>query len=98
MATYSELMAKAQKLIEEAQAARQAEIAGAITEIKAKMAEYGISVQDLQTRSRRAPRASKGAAAKAVRIVGPDGQVWTGGRGRKPNWVKQAEAAQSGGT
>ena len=47
MATYSELMAQAQKLMAEAEQARKSELASVIADIKAKMKQYGITVADL---------------------------------------------------
>ena len=47
MATYSELMAQAQALMNQAEQARKNELATTIADIKAKMKQYGITVADL---------------------------------------------------
>lgn len=47
MTTYKELQAQIEQLRKQAEELRQAEIAGVIAEIKAKMNEYGITGADL---------------------------------------------------
>ncbi|MBX3608551.1 MAG: H-NS histone family protein [Hydrogenophaga sp.] len=89
MATYSELMAQAQSLMAQAEQARKDELAGVITDIKAKMKQYGITVADLGGTSTK--RAAKPAAAPKYR--GPNGELWAGGPGRKPQWVRDVLAA-----
>lgn len=90
MATYSELMAQAQSLMAQAEQARKDELAGVIADIKAKMKQYGITVADLGG-STGARRAAKPAAAPKYR--GPNGELWAGGPGRKPQWVRDVLAA-----
>jgi DNA-binding protein H-NS len=78
MASYIELKQQAEDLLKQAEAARKAEIASAIADIKAKMAAYGITLDDLGGRARarkgrkakpgrpdRAAKAAKGAKAAA---------------------------------
>lgn len=92
MATYNELMAQAKALMEQAEQARKDELAGAIADIKAKMKEYGITVADLGG----ATRARTGGTSKAkapAKYRGPNGELWAGGPGRKPEWVRAAIAA-----
>ena len=91
MATYLELKQKAEKLMAEAEEMRQKEIDDVIADIKEKIKAYGLSAQDLGlgggTTRRKGP-ASKSTAA--VKYRGPNGETWSGGRGRKPQWVTQA--------
>jgi DNA-binding protein H-NS len=92
MATYSELMAQAQNLMAQAEQARKNELAGVIADIKAKMKQYGITVADLGGGSGGGgKRAAKTAAAPKYR--GPNGELWAGGPGRKPQWVRDVLAA-----
>lgn len=86
MATYSELMAQAQALMQQAEEARKNELASAIADIKAKMKQYGITVADLGGAAGGAKKASKSKAAAKYR--GPNGELWAGGPGRKPEWVR----------
>lgn len=94
MATYSELMAQAQNLMAQAEQARKTELASVIADIKAKMKQYGITVADLGGASaggaKRGPKAKTTAAPK---YRGPNGELWAGGPGRKPQWVRDVLAA-----
>lgn len=81
MASYKELKSQAEDLMRQAEAARKAEIGAAISEIKAKMAAYGITLADLGGKARatkgRKPKAAKpvkaakGAKAKVVKARKP---------------------------
>ena len=90
MATYIELMEKAQQLMAEAEQVRQKEIEAVIADIRQKMETYGLTAQDIGGTA--APR-KRGTGAKtkgAVKYRGPNGETWSGGRGRKPRWVQEA--------
>lgn len=91
MATYSELMAQAQALMAQAEQARKDELSEVIAGIKAKMKQYGITVADLGGGTARKPGKSKSSAPAKYR--GPNGELWAGGPGRKPQWVRDALAA-----
>jgi DNA-binding protein H-NS len=86
MSTIAELqaqMAAIQKQIDEQRATGKRE---AIIEIKAKMAEFNITIDDLQ---------SKGVRVKVPSVVKyrkSASETWVG-RGPKPQWVKDVEAA-----
>jgi len=94
MATYLELKQKAEKLMQEAEEMRIKELNDVIADIKGKIAAYGLTAQDLglpgAPRRRRAPSPK---AAPTVKYRGPNGQTWSGGRGRKPQWVVDALAS-----
>lgn len=94
MATYSELMKQAQSLMAQAEQARKDELSGAIADIKAKMKQYGITVADLgggaSAGGRKASKSKSGAAPK---FRGPNGELWAGGPGRKPQWVRDVLAS-----
>lgn len=100
MATYQELKEQAEKLLAEAERMREQETADAIADIKEKIRVYGLTAEDLGLarsagpgRAGRAPaRAAKSPAP--VKYRGPNGETWSGGRGRKPQWV--VEALQQG--
>ncbi len=93
MATYSELMAQAQSLMVQAEQARKNEIASVIADIKAKMKQFGITTADLGNASggRKSGKSSKSAAPAKYR--GPNGELWAGGPGRKPEWVRSVLAS-----
>jgi DNA-binding protein H-NS len=95
VATYQELKQQAEQLMAEAERVREQEIADAIADIKAKIELYGLTAADLGlARSVGGPGMARGKPAKsaksAVKYRGPNGETWSGGRGRKPQWVVQA--------
>lgn len=88
MATYLELKAKAEKLLQEAEALRQQELAEVIQEIKTKMAEYGITVADLGGTAKPKAKTGKKVGAVAPKYRNPQtGETWSG-RGRAPKWLE----------
>ena len=97
MTTYAELKAQADALNARAEIARKQEIAEVVQRIKADMKEYGITVLDIGghviTGKSKAAKTKSTAPAK---YKGPNGELWAGGLGRRPEWVRQVLAA--GGT
>lgn len=96
MANYLELRAKGEKLLAEAEELRVKELNDVIQDIKEKIKAYGLSAQDLGLSSGTAGRRKRSGSAppKAVaKYRGPNGETWSGGRGRKPRWVTEALAA-----
>lgn len=94
MSSYADLMNQAQALMQQAEQLRKAEVAEVIREIKAKMLEFGITPADLGGAG--AARAKGGGAAKVkgeAKYKGPNGELWAGGLGRKPEWVRTVLAA-----
>lgn len=93
MATYLELKEKAEKLLQEAEELRLKEIEQVIADIKEKIRTYGLSAQDLGLAGSTGPRRRKAAAERSsapAKYRGPNGETWSGGRGRKPQWVVDA--------
>lgn len=89
MATYKELISQIEQLKTQAEEARHNELISAISEIRQRMAELGITMEDLAGTSK---RARKSAAAAAVKYRNPQtGQGWSG-RGRTPHWITEAES------
>jgi len=84
MANYLELKAQAEKLLQQAEELRKHEVAEVIKDIKNKMAEYGISIADLESSKKTYTK-----AASVVKYRGPNGEEWSG-RGRSPAWIKEA--------
>lgn len=91
MATYTDLINQAQALMAQAEQVRKQELANVIADIKAKMKEYGISLEDLGGSSTR--KAAGGKSKAPAKYRGPNGELWSGGPGRKPEWVKSVLAA-----
>lgn len=92
MATYSELMAQAQSLMAQAEQARKEELSAVIADIKAKMKQFGITVADLGGMSG-AKKAVKSKSSAPAKYRGPNGELWAGGPGRKPEWVRAVLAS-----
>jgi DNA-binding protein H-NS len=88
MTTYSELKAQAAELLKQAERLRKEEIKGVVAEIKARMAEYGVTIDDLKAPAK---GGIKGQPVKAKYRNPETGATWTG-RGKPPNWLKEAEA------
>lgn len=92
MASYLELKAQAEKLLQQAEEVRKQEAAAVIAEIKAKIAQYGISAKDLGFAGASAKKSAGDAAAPAAaKFKGPNGELWSG-MGRQPLWLKDALA------
>lgn len=89
MATYIELKQQAEALLAEAEIVRKQEITEVVQSIKAQMKEYGLTVADLggsaSTGQRKVAKSKSTAPAK---YRGPNGELWAGGLGRKPEWVR----------
>ncbi|MEX3933620.1 H-NS family nucleoid-associated regulatory protein [Paraburkholderia phymatum] len=84
MATYKQLTAQLEKLQKEMEQAREQEVTQAIAEIKQKIAEYGITAEELGFSDKaHAPRK----AALPPKYRNPKtGETWSG-RGRAPAWL-----------
>ena len=95
MATYLELKAKAEKLMAEAEEVRAKELNEVIADIKEKMLAYGLTGSDigLGGAGKRKSPSSGSKTAAVIKYQGPNGEAWSGGRGRKPNWVVEMLAA-----
>jgi DNA-binding protein H-NS len=88
MATYVELKEQAEDLMRQAEAARKAEIGAAIAEIKAKMAMYGITLEDLGGKAKAARGRKSKLAAKAAKTVKATKDKAKLAKTRKPVAVK----------
>ncbi|MEA3119414.1 MAG: DNA-binding protein [Paraburkholderia sp.] len=85
MATYLQLTEQLAKVHAQMEAAREKEVAAAIAQIKAKIAEYGITAEELGFAIKRTRKAKSGGLPPKYRNP-QTGQTWTG-RGRVPSWL-----------
>lgn len=103
MATLQELLAQREELEKQISSTQNAERSDAITKVKALMAEYNLSIEDLQktTRGPRkdeqhadlSARGSKKGSTVAPKYKDPEsGATWSG-RGLKPKWLQAAIAS-----
>jgi DNA-binding protein H-NS len=86
MANYKELKEQLNKLNEEAEAARLAELQTVIQAVRTKVAEYGLTVEDVFGPQRARRRVMKTPAQPKYRDP-KTGVTWSG-RGREPAWIK----------
>lgn len=87
MATYQELKDQAAALLAKAEEMRQLEVDGVIATIKTQIQTYGLTAHDLGLSL--APKV-KSQSTNPIKYRGPNGEGWTGGRGRKPDWILAA--------
>jgi DNA-binding protein H-NS len=93
MPTVAELIAQKAELEKQIADAQREEKSGAIAQVKALMAQHGLTVADLV--ANRGPSAGRQAGPKAGGKVAAKyrdpatGNSWSG-RGLKPNWLKAA--------
>ena len=90
MSTYAELQDQIKHLQQQAEALRAAEKNQVIADVRALIAQYGITSRDLGLANGVVGVKSK--APAMVRFVGPHGETWSG-RGRQPQWFKDALAS-----
>lgn len=92
MDDYKELLKQRETLEQRIKAARQAAIAGAIEQVRALVAEFDLTPQDVFPPAR-------GRSAAAGTKVAPKyrdpatGKTWTG-RGKPPDWIRGQDRAQ----
>ncbi|WP_082722059.1 MULTISPECIES: H-NS family nucleoid-associated regulatory protein [unclassified Burkholderia] len=86
MATYRELRAQADALMQQAENARQAELQAILDEVRARVAEYGLTPDQVFGRGPRKARAVQASLPPKYRDP-KTGATWSG-RGREPAWIK----------
>lgn len=86
MATYRELRAQADALMQQAENARQAELQAILDEVRARVAEYGLTPDQVFGRGPRKARAVQAGLPPKYRDP-KTGATWSG-RGREPAWIK----------
>ncbi|MFV8530377.1 H-NS family nucleoid-associated regulatory protein [Ralstonia pseudosolanacearum] len=84
MATYKDLLAQKAKLEEQLEAARQAELATAIQQVRQVVQEYGLTAEDLGLATKAKKR--KGTVVAPKYMDPKTGATWSG-RGRAPAWI-----------
>jgi len=93
MATYIELKQQADALLAEAEIVRKQEITEVVQRIKAKMKEYDLTLADLGGSAAGGQRkVAKSKSTAPAKYRGPNGELWAGGLGRKPEWVRVIQA------
>jgi DNA-binding protein H-NS len=90
MITVSELLAQKAAIEQQIAEAQRAERAGAVAKVRALMAEHGLTLADLTSKSA-TPKRSGAKVAPKYRDAAT-GNTWSG-RGLQPRWLKQALAS-----
>lgn len=86
---YRDLLAQAAELDRQIASAREVEAADAIAEIKAKITEFGFTVEDVfSTKKARKQRERSGLTYRDP----ASGATWSG-MGREPGWIKGKDRA-----
>jgi DNA-binding protein H-NS len=93
MKSYKELQVEIQELQARAEKLREAEMQKAVEEIRQKMAEYGLSVQDLGGVARRGRKSGSTGVVKPKYRNPETGDTWTG-RGKPPRWIAGKDKEQ----
>lgn len=94
MSTVAELLAQKAELDKKIAELQREERASAIAQVKALMAQHGLSIADLTPRAQAVrpgekPRPNAGVKVAAKYRDPATGNSWSG-RGLKPNWLKAA--------
>ncbi|MBK4737328.1 H-NS histone family protein [Noviherbaspirillum pedocola] len=95
MATYKDIQNQIAELQRAAEEARAKEVQGAVEQIRTLMADYDLSIEDIQGASK-GKKSGKGAKSKAqgkVQYRDNDGNTWSG-RGRMPGWLHGKDKEQ----
>ena len=91
MSNLKELLAQKAALDKQIEEAARNERSDAIAKVKSLMAEHGLSISDLGTRSPAKPTRPTGSKVAAKYRNSATGESWSG-RGLRPNWLKAALA------
>ncbi|HEX8826855.1 MAG TPA: H-NS histone family protein [Xanthobacteraceae bacterium] len=88
MPSYKELLAQRESLERQIEEAKSREYAEVLNEIKQKMSDYGITLQELAGgRGAKVAKASRGRTGVAPKYRDPEsGSTWSG-RGKPPKWI-----------
>ncbi|AJG19503.1 H-NS family nucleoid-associated regulatory protein [Cupriavidus basilensis] len=93
MATYKQLLAEKEKIEAQLVEVRATEVAGVIEQIRALMAQYELTAEDIAPKRRRGRPAASAAPTEKIKVSLPPkyqdpktGATWTG-RGRAPAWL-----------
>jgi DNA-binding protein H-NS len=91
MTTIAQLLAQKAALEAQIEAARKAENAEAIAQVKALIAEHGLTQQDIFGGAKRGRKASGSVAPKYKDPI--SGKTWSG-RGKAPKWIEGQDRNQ----
>ena len=91
MPTLKDLLAQKESIERQIEETKKEERADAVAKVRTLMAEYGLSVSDLGTKSPAKGKGGGGAKVAAKYRNASTGETWSG-RGLQPRWLKGAIA------
>ncbi|MBK7720610.1 MAG: H-NS histone family protein [Giesbergeria sp.] len=92
MQSYKELVKQREALDQQINQARQQELAGAVSQVRALVTEFGLTAQDVFPSGR--ARSSSSGSKVAPKYRDPaTGKTWTG-RGKAPRWIQDQNRDQ----
>lgn len=93
MTTLNELIKQKEALEAQIEAARKSEISDAVAKVKALVAEYGLTAQDIFGGAKRGRKAGSGGTVAPKYRDPATGATWTG-RGKAPKWIDGKDRTQ----
>ena len=94
MTSYKELLKQREALEQQISEARRRELSDAVAQVRALVAEHGLTVQDVFPSGKSAGKAARSTTAGtkvAPKYRDPaTGQTWTG-RGKAPKWIQNQD-------
>ncbi|MFZ3126225.1 MAG: H-NS histone family protein [Acidovorax sp.] len=92
MSSYKELLKQREALEQKINEARRNELSQAVAQVRALVAEFGLTVQDVFPTGR--ARSASAGSKVAPKYRNPaTGQTWTG-RGKPPKWIQNESREQ----
>ena len=97
MTSYKELLKQREALEQQISEARRRELSDAVSQVRALVAEYGLTAQDVFPAGKAAGKTGRSSTAGSK--VAPKyrdpatGQTWTG-RGKAPKWIEGRDRGQ----
>lgn len=91
--SYKELIAQREALEKQIAEARQTEVAAAIATVRALVADFQLTADDVFTQDRRQRSSTAGAKVEPKYRNPATGETWTG-RGKAPRWIADQDRSQ----
>ena len=94
MTTYKELLKQREALEQQIQEARERELADAVGKVRALVAEYGLTSDDVFPTARASRTGNTAGSKVAPKYKNPEtGETWTG-RGKAPKWIQDQDRSK----
>lgn len=90
MASYKELLEQRELLEQKISEARKTELSEAVSKVRALVAEYGLSAEDVFPPAKSSRAAGQGGKVAPKYRDPATGQTWTG-RGKAPKWIQNED-------